>query len=311
MAPIVRNDPIQQQQQKQYQQAYQGSENARLSKEQQLDDIQRRLQERVKQRQRRTDRWIPPQYAEDAVSQRAAEEQARAAAREARRQQEEERLRREASDAAVAVQFLQGRVRQKASRFADLVETIQENKQNRDPYRSRSEDDVTPAQTRSEELQQRRRRRQQQQHEDAAENYSPYTDNSNRTSWGNDTYDQQGSYGYLPPDVVRVQRGEDSSLSPIVAAEVIVDSGGGEEDPVMVWTAGAEGLFQEPVRATVEEAEYTDVDVDVEELRIEEEKRSFLEEQQRQGVTAAAAAEVNKKDFSSSFPPRDDEYIDW
>jgi hypothetical protein len=308
--PIVRNDPVQQQQQDQYQRAYQESETARRTKEQQLDDIQARLQERVKQRQRRTDRWIPAQYAEDAVPQRAAEEQARATAREARRQQEEERLRREASDAAVAAQFLQGRVRQKASRFADLVESLQESKQNRDPYRSRREDVVTPVQMAGQEQRQERRlerRRRQDVEEDL-----PYTRN-------NDRYDMQeeasyDSYSYLPPDVVRVQRDGGGAAvfnSPqVVAAEVLVDNSAQEEAP-MVWTAGSEGLFQEPVRTTLETAEYTDVEV--EEYSIEEEERSFQQQQQRgqeNSQRQGGQQQVVKREFSSSSS-MNDEYIDW
>jgi len=298
VAPTVRRDPVQQQRQseEQYQRAYQESENARRTKEQQLDDIQKRLQERVKQRQRRTDRWIPPRYAEDAVSQRAKEEQARAAAREARRQQEKERLRQEASDAAVAAQFLQGRVRQKTSRFADLVENLQESKQNKDPYQSRREDDGITVQMSEQQRQQRRRERRRQQQEVVGN--SPYTKDYDTNR---DIYDPQEKFSNLPADVVRVQRGVASSSQ--VVAEVVVESVDDDEEPFMVWTAGSEGLFQEPMRATLEEAEYTDIEVEEYSMEEEEKERKF--KQQQRGRQSAAAT---KREFSTNSS---DEYIDW
>jgi hypothetical protein len=261
----------------------------------------------VKQRQRRTDRWIPPQYAEDAVPRRAAEEQARAAAREARRQQEEEKLRREASDKAVAAQFLQGRVRQKASRFADLVESLQESKANKDPYRSRREA-TSPVQMANEQQEQRQPRRQRrgERQADVVEDQLYSSSYNNRNNEG---YDQQESYPYLPPDVVRVQRASPeaaSSSQEMNIRDVIVESGEEGEEPLMVWTAGSEGLFQEPVRSTLEEAEYTDVyDVEEYSMEEEEEERSFQQQfkQQRQvGVQGQQERRVSSMN---------DEYIDW
>lgn len=53
---------------------------------------------------------------------------------------EQERAEAAAADSAVAAAFLQGQVRQKVSRFAQLVGSIQETQANKDPYRGRRED---------------------------------------------------------------------------------------------------------------------------------------------------------------------------
>lgn len=125
---------------------------------------------------------MPTKYV-DVVAERAAakaaEEQARAAAREARRQQEAERAQRNAADAAAASQFLQGRVRQKAFRFSELVDTMQERQEEKNPYRSRQEDESAPQESRQ---------------------------------WGQERAPQRGAQqqpdrdSYLPPDVIRVSR---------------------------------------------------------------------------------------------------------
>ena len=172
-----------------YLQAFQQSEEARSTRESQLDDIQRRLQDRVRQRQQRSDRWMPSQYT-DVVARRAAEEQARAAAaaaamRERRRLADEERVFQKGADAAAASQFLQGRVRQKASRFADLVDSMQSmNQEERiDPYQRRQEEQ------RRQSVESPMRQQQQSQ----VEIY--YED------------DNMSASSYLHPDVIRVSRG--------------------------------------------------------------------------------------------------------
>lgn len=102
-----------------YQESYQASEQSRLSREDELDDVRRRLQDRVKRRQLRSDRWTPPESTEQAA------QRAREAMRQSRLRQKEAREASEAADMAAAATFLEGRVRQKASKFSQLVEDIQ------------------------------------------------------------------------------------------------------------------------------------------------------------------------------------------
>jgi hypothetical protein len=201
----------------------------------------------------------------------------------------------------VATQFLQGRVRQKASRFADLVESLQESKQNKDPYRSRIEDDITIVQMSQQQQQQRRQQRRRQQ-EDVVEDL-PYTTNYNRNR---DRYDPQETFPNLPPDVIRIQRGAASSSQ--VIAEVMVAEGiNDNEEPLMVWTAGSEGLFQEPMRVTLEEAEYTDIEVEEYSVEEEEEGEERKFQQKQRGRQSTTAALMTREISSNSS----DEYIDW
>jgi hypothetical protein len=179
------------------QRAFQESDQARAIEDAKIDDFQRRLAERVRARQRRSDRWLPPQTDE------VVAERARAAARESRRAAEEEAAALAAADAAAAAQFLQGRVRQKASRFAELVGNLQDAQAERDPYRRREEDEEGVAAAAA-----GRRRRQQPQ---AEQRWAPAA---------------QPAEPYLPPDVVRVERDAFEEIE--------------EEDSGGVWVAGTD-----------------------------------------------------------------------
>ena len=235
---------------------------------------------------------MPQQYV-DIVAQRAAEkaaeEQARAAARDARRQQEAERAQRQAADSAAASQFLQGRVRQKASRFADLVGSMQEQQEERNPYRSRQEDEET-----SSPLEGGPGRQQQ------------------RGAWepqrGASRGEQaRGDSSYLPPDVIRVSRRAPET----------------DNTPSGVWIAGSEGggAWQQASGDAAGRAETEEPFM--QEIELEEERRKSDRFMQEEGGGAPWADEIVVEeprelsplggDKEDSFTQKSgvDEYIDW
>ena len=188
-----------------YQRAYEASESARESMDRDLSEVQRRIQERVKERQRQSGRWIPPEYSKVLV------EKGRAAAREARRRREEEEGEATAAEAAAAAQFLAGRVRQKASRFAELVDTMQ------DAQKERGSGTYTYDRTK------------RGQKESKEGSVVGEVDVTNTPTWRRmrrnaTTRVEYDDAGNLPRDVVRVERWEDDS-----------EGGGG------TWVAGTQG----------------------------------------------------------------------
>lgn len=105
--------------------AIQKSERARTVKENKLDDLRSDLQARIQQRRQRSDRWVPPEYAQ------VVNEKAQQAVKAMRLRKEKEREIRKQREMAAAASFLEGRVRQKVSRFSRVVEDIQSAQQQR------------------------------------------------------------------------------------------------------------------------------------------------------------------------------------
>lgn len=105
--------------------AIQKSERARAIQENKLDDLRTDLQARIQERRRRSDRWLPPEYAQ-VVKDKAQQE-----VKAMRLRKEKEREIRKQREMAAAASFLEGRVRQKVSRFSKVVEDIQSAQQQR------------------------------------------------------------------------------------------------------------------------------------------------------------------------------------
>ena len=116
----------------QYQQQYDASEGARQAQERQLDQAQAALQERVKRRQRQAGRWMPLEYGAKVAQDAAAAAQAQVAAQAAQERAWE--AARAQEDAAAAAGYVRSRVRQKVSRFADLMGDMQQAQQAAPPY---------------------------------------------------------------------------------------------------------------------------------------------------------------------------------
>jgi hypothetical protein len=105
--------------------AIQKSERARAIQESKLDDLRTDLQARIQERRRRSDRWVPPEYAQ------VVKEKAQQEVKAMRLRKEKERESRKQREMAAAASFLEGRVRQKVSRFSRVVEDIQSAQQQR------------------------------------------------------------------------------------------------------------------------------------------------------------------------------------
>jgi hypothetical protein len=103
----------------------QKSERARAIQENKLDDLRTDLQARIQERRRRSDRWVPPEYAQ------VVKDKAQQAVKAMRLRKEKERESRKQREMAAAASFLEGRVRQKVSRFSRVVEDIQSAQQQR------------------------------------------------------------------------------------------------------------------------------------------------------------------------------------
>lgn len=166
---------------------------------------------------------------------------------------EKAKARAAAADSAVAAAFLEGQVRRKTSRFADLVDAMQESQVKRDPYQNRwdeqqrQRDDLGP------------QRRRMYLRSSLNKGLSSREREKTRVSGIGDrtSVHSSGELQYLPLDVVRVERRQPPSSAQFNSTERMpkVWHDNGPEDMAV------EGKFQESEHspfADSDAGEYTD-----------------------------------------------------